>query len=48
MLTIEADDGANLRPHTADDTLEAVDPDLALEILRMNLAYLAVALTPDA
>ena len=44
VLTIEADDSANLRPHTADDTLDAVDPDLALEILRMNLAYLAEAL----
>ena len=41
VLTIEADDSANTRPHTANDTLDAVDPDLAIEILRMNLAYLA-------
>jgi Zn-dependent M28 family amino/carboxypeptidase len=43
-LTIEADDGANPRPHTAADTVASVDPDLAIEILRMNLAYLAEAL----
>jgi Zn-dependent M28 family amino/carboxypeptidase len=44
VLTIEADDSANTRPHTADDTVDAVDPDLAIEILRMNLAYLVEAL----
>ena len=44
VLTIEADDGANPRPHTAADTVAAVDPDLAMEILRMNLAYLVEAL----
>jgi Zn-dependent M28 family amino/carboxypeptidase len=44
VLTIEADDGANTRPHTATDTVARVDPDLAMEILRMNLAYLAEAL----
>ena len=44
VLTIEADDGANTRPHTADDAVDAVDGDLALEILRMNLAYLVDAL----
>lgn len=48
VLTIEADDGANTRPHTADDTVDAVDPDLAMEILRMNLAYLAGILTSGA
>ena len=35
---------ANTRPHTADDTIETVDADLAVEILRMNLAYLVQAL----
>ena len=40
VLTIEADDSANTRPHTADDVVAAVDPDLAMQILRMNLAYL--------
>ena len=44
VLTIEADDGTNPRPHTANDTVAAVDPDLALAILRMNLAYLAEVL----
>lgn len=48
VLTIEADDGANPRPHTAADAVAAVDPDLAMEILRMNLAYLAEVLTPGA
>jgi Zn-dependent M28 family amino/carboxypeptidase len=44
VLTIEADDSANTRPHTAADTVAAVDPDLAIAILRMNLAFLAEAL----
>ncbi|MFI7743554.1 M28 family metallopeptidase [Kocuria rhizosphaericola] len=44
VLTIEGADGANDRIHTADDTLEHVDHDLALEILRMNVAYLVEAL----
>lgn len=44
VLTIEGADGANDRIHTAGDTLEHVDHDLALEILRMNLAYLVQAL----
>jgi Zn-dependent M28 family amino/carboxypeptidase len=40
VLTIEAADGTNPRPHTAQDVVAAVDPDLAMRILRMNLAYL--------
>jgi Zn-dependent M28 family amino/carboxypeptidase len=40
VLTIEAADGTNPRPHTADDVVASVDPDLAMEILRCNLAYL--------
>lgn len=44
VLTIEGADGANDRIHTAADTLEHVDHDLALEILRMNVAYLVQAL----
>ena len=43
VLTIEAADGTNPRPHTAADTVDTVDADLALAILRMNLAYLAGA-----
>jgi Zn-dependent M28 family amino/carboxypeptidase len=44
VLTIEGADGTNHRPHTADDTLDTVDGDLALAILRMNLAYLVEVL----
>ena len=44
VLTIEGADGANDRIHTAGDTLEHIDHDLALEILRMNVAYLVQAL----
>jgi Zn-dependent M28 family amino/carboxypeptidase len=44
VLTIEADDETNLRPHTAADTVDTIDADLALAILRMNLAYLLDAL----
>ncbi|MDT0350386.1 M28 family metallopeptidase [Pseudonocardia charpentierae] len=44
VLTIEADDSANTRPHTAADTVAGVDPDLAIAILRMNVAYLVEAL----
>jgi Zn-dependent M28 family amino/carboxypeptidase len=40
VLTIEAADGTNPRPHTAADTVDTVDADLAMAILRMNLAYL--------
>ncbi|PWF80161.1 Zn-dependent exopeptidase M28 [Kocuria rosea] len=46
VLTIEGADGANDRIHTAGDTLEHVDHDLAVEILRMNVAYLVQALGP--
>ena len=45
VLTIEAEDGENHRPHTAADTVDAVDADLALAILRMNLAFLVEALS---
>jgi Zn-dependent M28 family amino/carboxypeptidase len=44
VLTIEADDETNPRPHTAADTVDTIDADLALAILRMNLAYLLDAL----
>jgi Zn-dependent M28 family amino/carboxypeptidase len=44
VLTIEAADGTNTRAHTADDVVAAVDPDLAMEILRCNLAYLVETL----
>jgi hypothetical protein len=44
VLTIEAADGTSTRPHTADDVVAAVDPDLALDIPRCDLAYLVEAL----
>jgi hypothetical protein len=44
VLTIEGSDGANDRIHTARDTLDHIDHDLAIEILRMNVAYLVQAL----
>ncbi|WP_207400939.1 M28 family metallopeptidase [Actinomadura roseirufa] len=43
VLTIEGADDANHHVHTASDTLDTVDPSLALEIVRMNLAVAASA-----
>jgi hypothetical protein len=43
VLTIEGADGANENIHTAHDTLAHVDYDLALEIVRMNLATTAAS-----
>jgi Zn-dependent M28 family amino/carboxypeptidase len=40
VLTIEADDRANLDVHTERDTSDLLDPDLAMDILRMNLAVI--------
>ena len=47
MLTIEGTDSANDNVHTANDTLDNIDYDLALEILRMNVATTAKALAPQ-
>lgn len=44
VLTIEGLDRANERVHTAADTLAHIDHDLALAILRMNVAFVAEAL----
>lgn len=41
VLTIEADDRKNVDVHTAGDVLDTVNPELAVDILRMNLAVLA-------
>ena len=41
VLTIEGADGANTAVHTAGDTVDRVDVDLAAEIVRMNVAYFA-------
>jgi Zn-dependent M28 family amino/carboxypeptidase len=45
VLTIEGADGTNARVHTAADTVETIDRDLAVDILRMNVAYVAETLT---
>ena len=44
VLTIEGVDGANDEIHTARDTLDHINFDLALEILRMNTAFVAESL----
>jgi Zn-dependent M28 family amino/carboxypeptidase len=41
VLTIEGADNANSRIHSANDTIDHVKSDLALEILRMNVAFVA-------
>ncbi len=41
VLTIEGADNANSRIHSSRDTLAHIDYDLALEILRMNVAFVA-------
>ena len=41
VLTIEGADGANGNIHSDRDTLDHIDDDLALEILRMNTAFVA-------
>jgi hypothetical protein len=44
VLTIESADEANQNIHSARDTLSTINYDLALEIVRMNLAFVAEAL----
>lgn len=41
VLTIEGADNANKNIHSAKDTLDTINYDLALEIVRMNVAYVA-------
>jgi hypothetical protein len=41
VLTIEGADGANPAVHTAGDTVDRVDVALAVEIVRMNVGYVA-------
>ncbi|MGH7332545.1 MAG: M28 family metallopeptidase [Candidatus Rokuibacteriota bacterium] len=41
VLTIEGADNANRRIHSSRDTLADIDYDLAIEILRMNVAFVA-------
>jgi hypothetical protein len=44
----EGTDSANPNEHTANDTLEHINYDLILEILRMNTAFVASALERQA
>jgi hypothetical protein len=44
VLTIEGADRTNDAIHSARDTLDRINFDLALEILRMNTAFVAEAL----
>lgn len=44
VLTIEGTDDANQNIHSANDTLAHINFDLALEVLRMNLAFVAQAI----
>ena len=44
VLTIEGADNTNGNIHSAKDTLEKLDYDFGLEILRMNIAFIADAL----
>jgi Zn-dependent M28 family amino/carboxypeptidase len=48
VLTIEGADGANEHIHTDGDTLAHIDYDLAMQILRMNVAATASALADAA
>ena len=41
VLTIEGADSANDKIHSANDTLDKIDSEIALEILRMNVAFVA-------
>jgi Peptidase family M28 len=45
VLTIEGTDGANKRIHTENDTIDHINYELALEILRMNIAFVAISST---
>ena len=44
VLTIEGTDDANSNIHSANDTLVHINFDLALEILKMNLAFVALSI----
>ena len=44
VLTIEGADSTNDEVHTARDTLDRINFDLAVEILRMNTAFVAQTL----
>jgi Peptidase family M28 len=44
VLTIEGADNTNSSIHSGEDTLDKIDYDMALEILRMNVAFVAGAI----
>ncbi len=46
VLTIEGNDEANENIHSANDTLDHINDDLAMEILRMNTAFVAGEVGP--
>ena len=46
-LTIEGNDEGNENVHSANDTLSHINYDLAMEILRMNTAFVAGRLTQE-
>lgn len=48
VLTIEGADSTNKNIHSADDTLDKIDPEIALEILRMNVAFVAEQLATSS
>ena len=41
VLTIESADNTNHTIHSAEDTIDRIDYDLLLDILRMNVAFVA-------
>lgn len=47
VLTIEGTDEANHNEHTSNDTLDRINYELALDILRMNVAFIASQLKGD-
>ncbi len=47
VLTIEGADSANEHVHSADDTMQFINIDLAVEIVRMNVAFVAATVGSD-
>lgn len=47
VLTIEGKDEENHNEHTSDDTLDLINYELALDILKMNVAFIASQLKSD-
>ena len=41
VLTIEGADSTNVNIHSEKDTLDKIDSEIAVEILRMNVAFVA-------